>query len=146
MNNIDNQSHPSNLSHSSDLSDPSPRIRNKDNFFYYDSLTEREKELYDRGGIDVNNLDAEIKLLKLRLSSLALDPSVNPGILARFISIINACIKTNVKALNRVDQGLDKYRRTLQIMFKDRLPPREMLEQPIPAPPPGQFEGGACHV
>ncbi len=132
MNNTDNQSHPSGLSNSSDLSAPSPRVRNKDNFFYYDSLTEREKELYDRGGIATDNLDAEIKLLKLRLSSLALDPSVHPGLLARFISIINSCIKTNSRVLNRVDQDMDKYRRTLRIMFQDQLPPLgAMSDSPV---------------
>ena len=134
MSEITNQS---DQSGQADQPTPSPRVRNKDNFFYYDSLTEEEKERYDRGGIELDNLDAEIKLLKLRVTSLALDPSVNPGIIARFIVIINSCIKTNAKVLHRVDRDLTKYRRTLQIMFKDRLPPAGAMADRVPGVAPG---------
>jgi len=137
MSEINNQSDQSGQAGQPTPSPSSPRVRNKDNFFYYDSLTEEEKERYDRGGIELDNLDAEIKLLKLRVTSLALDPSVNPGIIARFITIINACIKTNAKVLHRVDRDLTKYRRTLQIMFKDRLPPAEAMADRVPGVAPG---------
>ena len=83
------------------------------------------------------SLVVESKLLKLRLSSLVLDPSVRPGILARFISIINACIKTNARVLNRVDQDMDKYRRTLRIMFQDQLPPAGVMADWVPGVVPG---------
>jgi len=134
MNEINNQSsQPSQTNQSA----PSPRVRNKDNFFYYDCLTEAEKERYDRGSIETNNIDAEIKLLKIRVGSLVLDLSVDPAIIVRFIAMINACIKTNVKVLNRLDPDLTKYRRTLQIMFKDRLPPAGAMADPVPDVVPG---------
>jgi len=105
---------------------------NKDNFFYYSSLTDEEKAMYDRGGIEIDNLDAEIMLLKIRIRTIALQQPYNVSILIAAINCLNTAIRTSAKVLNRIKPQQTNFRRIIQNMFRNA--PASLIETIANAP------------
>ena len=112
-----------------------PPTPNKDNFFYYSSLTDEEKAMYDSGDIEIDNLDAEIMLLKIRIRSIALQQPYNVSILIAAVNCLNAAIRTSAKVLNRIKPQEMNFRRIIQNMFRNA--PASLIETIANAPEPG---------
>ena len=97
---------------------------------YFAAFTEEEKQLYTQA-CQTEGLADEITLLRLKIVSLVMREPQNIVLLLRALTCLERLCKTNKKVFKKDDKDLTKYRRTLELMFKDQgIPPGLVSARP----------------
>ena len=90
---------------------------------YFAAFTEEEKQLYEQAR-QTEGLADEITLLRLKIVSLVMREPQNIVLLLRALTCLERLCKTNKKVFKKDEKDLTKYRRTIELMFKDQgIPP-----------------------
>ncbi len=90
---------------------------------YFAAFTEQEKQLYEQAR-ETEGLADEITLLRLKIVSLVTREPQNIVLLLRALTCLERLCKTNKKVFKKDEKDMTKYRRTLELMFKDQgIPP-----------------------
>jgi hypothetical protein len=90
---------------------------------YFVSFTDEEKQLYEQARA-TEGLADEITLLRLKITSLIKREPQNMVLLLRALACLERLCKTNKKVFRPEQNDMTRYRRTLELMFKDQgIPP-----------------------